>query len=287
MTQPRLHPTAVCSDGPASLGDACAVGPFCVIAASATVGARSELQSHVVLEADVSIGTAATVGAGAVVGAGGSISDNARVGAGATIAPGCIVGTGALVRDGAAVSRSVPANAVVAGNPAQIVGYVGFDGPDPMEPVRRGSSPSEEGYTETAVRGVQLHRMPEVRDLRGSLVAGEIEGRLPFVPRRFFLVFDVPSSEVRGEHAHYECHQFLVAVEGSLHVIADDGRVRQEFVLEDEQTGLYLPPRVWGVQYRYSADCKLLVLASHPYDAEDYIRGYAEFIEEVCGRGVA
>ena len=34
---------------------------------------------------------------------------------------------------------------------------------------------------------------------------------------------------------------------------------------------------VWGTQFRYSADAILLVFASEYYDANDYIRTYAEF----------
>ena len=35
---------------------------------------------------------------------------------------------------------------------------------------------------------------------------------------------------------------------------------------------------VWSTQWRYSHDAVLLVLASHPYDTEDYIRDYEEFL---------
>ena len=90
-------------------------------------------------------------------------------------------------------------------------------------------------------------------------------------------MFDVPSVETRGEHAHKACHQFLVCVRGSVNVVADDGRDRQEYVLDRPEKGLHLPPMVWGIQYKYSPDAVLLVFASHYYDADDYIRDYEEF----------
>jgi dTDP-4-dehydrorhamnose 3,5-epimerase-like enzyme len=96
-------------------------------------------------------------------------------------------------------------------------------------------------------------------------------------------VYGVPTAEVRGEHAHHACHQFLVCVHGSVSVIADDGTAREEFVLENSSTGVYMPPMIWGVQYRYSADAVLMVFASHPYDAADYIRDYDEFRELAQG----
>jgi dTDP-4-dehydrorhamnose 3,5-epimerase-like enzyme len=129
----------------------------------------------------------------------------------------------------------------------------------------------------TSVRGVTLHRLPLVEDLRGRLTAGEFADQVPFRPLRYFLVFDVPGKEVRGEHAHRTCHQFLVCLRGSVSVVADDGAASEEFELNEPNLGLYLPPMVWAIQYRYSSDALLLVFASDHYDAADYIRDYAEF----------
>lgn len=122
-----------------------------------------------------------------------------------------------------------------------------------------------------------LHTLKEVTDIRGSLSAGEFERTVPFKTERYFLVYDVPTAETRGEHAHRECHQFLVAVKGSVHVVADDGVNREEFVLDKPNKGIHLPPMTWGIQYRYSQDAVLMVFASHYYDADDYIRNYDDF----------
>jgi dTDP-4-dehydrorhamnose 3,5-epimerase-like enzyme len=130
----------------------------------------------------------------------------------------------------------------------------------------------------TKVRGVTVHRLDYVQDLRGDLSVGEFERDIPFPVRRYFIVFDVPSEKVRGQHAHRECHQFLICVKGRCSVVADDGVVRQEFLLDSPATGLYLPPMTWATQYRYSPDAALLVFASHYYDAADYIRDHAEFV---------
>ena len=124
-----------------------------------------------------------------------------------------------------------------------------------------------------------MHRMPRVVDIRGSLTVGEFDRSIPFAAKRYFMVFDVPSMETRGEHAHRVCHQFLICVRGSCAVVADDGTHRQEFLLDRPDVGLHLPPMVWGIQYKYSADAILLVYASHYYDSADYIRNYAEFLE--------
>jgi len=146
------------------------------------------------------------------------------------------------------------------------------------------TSPSDQpapGVIESRVRGVCLHVLHEVRDARGDLCAAEVGPDVPFPVRRGFLVYNVPSAETRGEHAHRRCAQFLMAVRGSLRVAVDDGTAREEFSLDRPSLGLYLPPMVWAAQYRYSADGTLLVLASDPYDPADYIRDYAEFLRAV------
>ncbi len=126
--------------------------------------------------------------------------------------------------------------------------------------------------------------MTRVDDLRGSLVAGDVPAQVPFVPQRFFVVFGVPSKDVRGAHAHHSCAQFLVCTAGSVSVVVDNGTSRHELTLDSPDVGLYLPPLTWGVQYKYSDGASLLVLASHPYDADDYIRDYDEFLAIVESR---
>lgn len=204
------------------------------------------------------------------------IEDGASIGANATILPGITIGRGAMVGAGAVVTRSVPANAVVVGNPARIVSYV-----TDSRYEQHGSTVAlaRAGGGEPSRTGARMHHLPRYTDIRGDLCVGEFEKDLPFLPRRYFIVYNVPSAETRGEHAHRDCHQFLICARGSVRVLADSGNAREEYLLDTPSTGLHLPPMIWGTQYRYSDDAVLLVFASHPYEAEDYIRDYAEFLE--------
>jgi len=95
------------------------------------------------------------------------------------------------------------------------------------------------------------------------------------------MVYGVPGREVRGEHAHHVCHQFLICVAGRVTVAVDDGQRRGEVVLDRPTMGVYVPPLVWASEYRYEDDAVLLVLASHAYDPDDYIREYDEFLAAV------
>ncbi len=204
------------------------------------------------------------------------IHDGASIGANATVLPGLTIGQRALVGAGAVVTEDVPANAKVVGNPARIIGYAddvrlgrrtAVDDPARLDPIGPAELPE----------GVVVVDIPNHTDLRGSLAVGELDDLLPFRPRRFFVVYDVPSQHVRGEHAHRQCWQFLTCLAGSVDVHLDDGRRRVELALDSPRRGLVIPPMVWASQFRYSHDAKLLVLASHPYDPDDYIRQYAEY----------
>lgn len=209
------------------------------------------------------------------------VKAGASIGANATIVPGVTIGERAMIAAGAVVTRDVPADAIIMGNPGRIVGYVGAKANLPSSPHL---APPEIGAAPTTVRGVTLHRLPHVDDLRGQLTFGEGGLHVPFEIKRYFLIFGVPSRDVRGEHAHRHLHQFLLCTHGSCHVVADDGHAREEFVLDHPYIGLYLPPMTWGVQYKYTEDAVLLVLNSDFYDAADYIRDYSVFLKLVTER---
>lgn len=281
---------------------------YVVVLPDAVIGADCNICSHCFIENDVVVGDRATIKNGVQLWDGLRLGDDvfvgpnatftndkfprslkhqitpsttvvesgASIGAGATILPGLMIGQNAMVGSGAVVTRSVPANAIVVGNPARIVGYV--DANSERAETDSGQSPARIG--ESKVLGVELHPMHRVVDIRGALTVGEFDRSIPFEAKRYFIVFDVPSVETRGAHAHRQCHQFLVCVRGSVSVVADDGINREEFLLDRPDLGLHLSPMVWGIQYKYSADAVLLVFASEFYDAEDYIRDYSEFLKE-------
>lgn len=245
----------------------------CIIPASAKIGAGVKIGPRVVLAGDGIV-----------------LLQNARLDAAVVIGADVTIGQGAWVRAGAVVLRSVPPNAIVEGNPAQIVGYLdGKDSrqkPDPkhidIHALQHLPRPSR---LDLNVGRSALFLMRRITDARGSLIVGEVPSEVPFSPSRYFVVCDVPTMELRGEHAHKQCQQFLICLHGSCRVLLDDGQSRCEVTLDRPDMGVFMPEMIWGTQYRYSSDAVLLVFASHTYEAEDYLRTYDDFLAELKRRG--
>jgi len=126
--------------------------------------------------------------------------------------------------------------------------------------------------------GVKLLPFPLIPDARGDLMFAEFPKHLPFVPKRFFVTYDVPPGSMRGEHAHKRLEQIAVCLRGSFVFTVDDGTVREDYLLDSPGVGLYVPPLVWGVQSQQSPDCLMLVLASEVYDESGYLRNYEDFL---------
>jgi UDP-2-acetamido-3-amino-2,3-dideoxy-glucuronate N-acetyltransferase len=295
------------------IGAGTTIWQFVVVLSDAKIGRDCNVCAHVFIENDVIVGDRVTIKSGVQLWEGIRIEDDvfigpnvtftndksprskiypeqfltttvckgASIGAGAVILPGLTIGMNAMIGAGSVVTRSVPTNAIVVGNPARVIGYTNTD-LEKNVGLQQSKLDRKPPFSElTSVSGVTRYQFPLINDMRGDLTVGEFEKHIPFLPKRYFMVFDVPSKETRGEHAHRTCHQFLICVRGSCAVLADDGMNRTEVLLESPDKGIYLPPMVWGVQYKYSKDALLLVFASHHYEASDYIRSYSEFLTEV------
>jgi len=305
-----VHPQGICESS--NVGAGSKIWAFAHVLPGAVIGQKANICDHVFIENDVIIGDQVTIKCGVQIWDGIQIGDRvfigpnvtftndpfprskqypskysqtiveegASLGGGSVILPGVRIGQNAMVGAGAVVTHDVPPNAVVYGNPARIHGYVGAGSATGAE-LKTNSEPSSPLQLPG---GAQLLDLPIARDSRGSLSALEFANNIPFIPQRFFCVYGVPTKDIRGEHAHRKCEQFLICLAGSVRAIVDDGNDRSEVVLDSPTQGLYMPAMVWGTQYDYSPDAVLGVFASLPYDKDDYLRSYGEFLAEVNNR---
>lgn len=296
-----VHPQGLCESE--QVGPGTRVWAFAHVLPGARIGRDVNICDGVFVENDVVIGDRVTIKCGVQVWDGVTLEDDvfvgpnvtftndpfprskqwqdsvartrvaagASLGGGSVILPGLVIGREAMVGAGSVVTHDVPAHAIVAGNPARIIGYVQTQAPATDA---AGSAPAPQpGAVPDLVR--------RASDLRGSLLATEFT-HLPFTPRRFFTVYGVPSRDVRGQHAHRRCEQFLVCLAGQVTCLLDDGSERRVVTLAQPGDSLYMPAMTWGAQYHYSSDAVLGVLASLPYDPDDYIHDYETFRQELA-----
>lgn len=121
-----------------------------------------------------------------------------------------------------------------------------------------------------------LIRFPLHIEDNGYLSVFEVGKQVPFVIQRVFVV-TAPENDIRGEHAHKECSQLLVCVNGKIKVTFDNGKEKGLILLEKMSEGILIPPGTWAIQEYIDRNSVLMVLCDRVYDEHDYIRDYNEF----------
>ena len=123
--------------------------------------------------------------------------------------------------------------------------------------------------------------LPKIETVGGNITPVHPQINVPFDIKRVFYSYDIPGGEARGAHAHKECHQFLIAASGAYEVLLDDGVNKRTVLLNRPFYGLHIPPGIWSSEQAFSSGSICLVLASHGYIEEDYIRNYEDYLEYI------
>lgn len=118
-------------------------------------------------------------------------------------------------------------------------------------------------------------------DETGSLVALEANKNIPFEIKRVYYIFDTQKGVVRGKHAHRDLKQIVICVKGNCKILLDNGKEKEEIILNSPDKSIYIDGIIWREMYDFSDDCVLVVLANEYYDENEYIRDYKEFKKQI------
>ena len=118
----------------------------------------------------------------------------------------------------------------------------------------------------------------KIHNEAGNITVVENGDNIPFDVKRIYYLYDIPGGESRGGHAHYQLEQFVVAASGSFDVLLDDGKNKKRITLNRPNMALHIVPGLWRSLDNFSSGSICMVLASHTYDEEDYVRDYNEYL---------
>lgn len=125
----------------------------------------------------------------------------------------------------------------------------------------------------------KIIELEKIADPRGNLTVAEQWKDIPFSISRVYWTYDIPAGEQRGGHAHKHCREFIVAASGSFTVTLDNGHCRQSFLLNHPYQGLLVDTGIWRTLEDFSSGAVCLVLAEDPFDEDDYIYDYDEYLK--------
>jgi hypothetical protein len=130
-----------------------------------------------------------------------------------------------------------------------------------------------------SVYNCNVIQLNKIHNRAGNITIVEGNNHIPFPIKRVYYLYDIPSGENRGGHAHKELYQLIVATSGSFDVMLDDGINKKMVRLNRPDYGLLVVPGIWRELFEFSSGSVCLVLASVKYNEADYLRDYKSFVE--------
>lgn len=115
--------------------------------------------------------------------------------------------------------------------------------------------------------------LPKIEDDRGNLTFLQLHTHVPFKIERVFWTYDVPGGQQRGGHAYKMQEEIVIALSGSFDVVITNKNGKKDlYQLNRSYNALYIPQKTWRHIENHSTNSVSLHLASHQFNAEDYIR---------------
>ncbi len=128
------------------------------------------------------------------------------------------------------------------------------------------------------IHDCKIFELPKITGPNGSITPIYSQDHIPFKINRVYYLYDVPGGVERGGHAHKQLQQLFVSVMGAFDVILRDGTEKKRVRLDRASRGLYIPRMIWRELVNFSSGGICLVLASMPFQENDYIRDYQDFM---------
>lgn len=130
------------------------------------------------------------------------------------------------------------------------------------------------------MKNCKIVNFNEITDHRGKMIPIEYPKQLEFPLKRIYYIFDVKDGVRRGYHSHNDLEQILIAVHGKVKVLIKTSYEEEIVELDSPNKGLYIGPMIWREMFDFENEAVLVVLASHEYDENDYIRDWNDYLEK-------
>ncbi len=133
---------------------------------------------------------------------------------------------------------------------------------------------NEETTPLARIKWVELQGNPEGAR---QLTFCELDATLPFEVKRVYWIHALSAGEGRGQHAHRDTQQLLIAMSGRMQIRLSDGVRTDQYLLDSPIRALWIPSGLWRDIVVLDDDAVLLSMASTHFDEADYIRDYDAF----------
>ena len=124
----------------------------------------------------------------------------------------------------------------------------------------------------------KIIKLERFNDERGSLNVLEFSKYIKMPIKRLFFTYNIPDNATRGQHAHKNLYELIISIQGSVEIELSNENNKKTFILDSNEIALLIPPLIWTVQRKHTANNILVALCSTNYDKNDYINNHFDYL---------